>query len=103
MKKILVVAVLALASVPALAQHWHRGHHHHHRSPTIVYRDNNWVIPALIGGAVVYAATRPAVVEQPPVIVQHPSLVYQTQPNCSPWTETQNSDGTITRTRICNQ
>lgn len=32
--------------------HWHNKHHWQHR--------HNWVIPALIGGAVAYAATRPA-------------------------------------------
>jgi hypothetical protein len=35
-------------------------------------------------------------------------VIIQNQPAplgqvCTPWTETQNSDGTITRTRTCNQ
>jgi len=46
----------------------HHHHHHHHR------HSNNgwgWVGPALVGGAVVYAITRPpVVVQQPPVVVQ---------------------------------
>lgn len=48
-------------------------HHHHHH-----HRGNNWgwVGPALVGGAVVYAITRPpVVVQQPPVVVQQPSVV----------------------------
>jgi hypothetical protein len=44
--------------------HIERHHHWHHR--------NNWVVPAIIGGAVVYAATRPT-----PVIVQQPTVVLQ--------------------------
>lgn len=41
--------------------HWHNKHHGHHR--------NNWILPALVGGAVVYAATRPT-----PIIIQPPIL-----------------------------
>ena len=108
MKKLLVVATLTLASIPALAQHYNHGyrppHHHHH------YRGPNWgpVIGGAILGAVVYDIyNRPVVVQQPPVVVQQPPIVVQQYPqpmqNCSPWTETQNPDGTITRTRTCNQ
>ena len=40
-----------------------------------------WVAPALIGGAVVYAATRPpVVVQQPPVVVANPPVVVQQPP-----------------------
>jgi hypothetical protein len=68
MKKVLAVAVLTLATLPAMAQ-WH--HHGHHG-----YRGGhgggwNWVFPAIIGGAVVYGATRPdVIVQQPPVVIQ---------------------------------
>ena len=44
----------------------------------------------------------PVVVQQPPVVVQQPTVTVQPV-NCSPWTETQNPDGTITRTRTCAQ
>ena len=62
------------------------------------YRGNGWmwVGPAIVGGLIVYEATR-----QPPpqtIIIQQP-----VKPNCSPWTEIQNPDGTITRTRTCNK
>ena len=80
MKKALAILIL-IAANSAFAQHGHHGHHGHHG-----YRHNHyhggggwgWVAPALIGGAVVYAATRPpVVVQQPPVIVQQPSdIVY---------------------------
>jgi hypothetical protein len=65
------------------------------------------MIPTIIGGAIVYEAARqqPVYVQQQPVIIQQqPSVVVQPQnQSCSPWTETQNPDGTITRTRTCTQ
>jgi hypothetical protein len=104
MKKILAVAVLALAAVPAMAQHhgYHGGYYHHRHG-------GGWGWAPFIGGAIAGAVVydiynRPVVVQQQPVIVQpQPTVVYQPQPNCSPWTETQNPDGTITRTRTCTQ
>jgi hypothetical protein len=74
MKKVLIGLVLAATAIGANAQMIH-GHgwvgpsyyrHHGHGG------DWNWVAPAIIGGAVVYAATRPpVVVQQPqPIIVQ---------------------------------
>lgn len=52
--------------------HGHRHHHYQHRhwAPPV----HHWVVPALIGGAVVYAATRPdpVVVQPAPVIVNPP-------------------------------
>lgn len=106
MKKFIAVAVLALAAVPAMAQHhgYHGGYHHHHYG----HRGGwGWVAPVIIGGVIGYEinrANQPVIVQQQPVIVQpQPTVVYQPQQNCSPWTETQNSDGTITRTRTCTQ
>ena len=83
MKKVLIGLAIAATAFGANAQHtsnsmirghgWQGPQHHHHHA-----RGNNWIIPALIGGAVVYAATRPEpVVVQQPVIVQQPSdIVY---------------------------
>ena len=69
----------------------------------------NWMTPALIGGIIGYEISRPPVytpppivVQQPPVIIQQPPIVVQGQ-NCSPWTQIQNPDGTITSTRTCTQ
>lgn len=103
MKKILAVAVLALAALPAVAQH-HHGYrpyyHHHHRGP-------NWgpVVGGVILGAVITDIyNRPVVVQQPPVVIQQPPVINQYPvPNCTPWFETQNPDGSVTRTRTCNQ
>jgi len=71
MKQILIGLVLAVTAATASAQHhgWRHGHHGGH----FKHGNNwNWVLPAVVGGAVVYAATRPpVVVQQPqPIIVQ---------------------------------
>jgi hypothetical protein len=93
MRKFVLGLTLLLGSLSAGAQHvyqpghnhgsysyrghvstQHRGFHHgHHRG------HHGWVVPALIGGAVVYAVTRPdpVIVQQPPVIVQQPPIIVQ--------------------------
>lgn len=105
MQKVLAIAILALAAVPAVAQHrgphGHHGHHnnYHHRG------NSNWVAPLILGGVVGYAITRnneQVVVQQPPVLVQQPTVIYAT-PYCGPWTETLQSDGTVVRQRTCTQ
>lgn len=92
MNKVLIAGVLALASVSALAHgpHGPRGYYAYH------HYDNSagWVAPAILGGLVVYAATRPPVVVAPP----QPVIV---QPTCGPWIEIRNADGTVTQTRTC--
>jgi len=91
MKKLIALSLLALA-VSAQAQQ-----HHHHRG-------GNWVAPVIVGGVIGYALTRNyyepvynyGYVPPPAVVVQpHARSV------CTPWTETQHADGTITRTRTC--
>lgn len=98
MKKILLALAL-LASTPVFAH----GYWQHHGGYRGYYGGSwSWVAPAVIGGVIVYEATKPPVViQQPPqsVIIQQPTP----QQNCSPWTEIQNPDGTITRTRTCTQ
>ena len=100
MKKV-ILALALLTSASAFAQHY--GHHHGHGH---WHRGNNgwvWVAPTIIGGIIGYeiARNQPPVVVQQPVIVQNQGLPQVQQ--CSPWTEIQNPDGTITRTRTCNQ
>lgn len=102
MKKLLAVVLLTVSASAIAGPHGHYSHHGHWRHGG----GNNWVWvgPALIGGIIGYEISRnqpPVVVQQPPVIIQNPSAV--TQQNCSPWTEVQNPDGTITRTRTCTQ
>ena len=92
MKKLIALALLTLA-VSVQAQH-----HHHHQ------RGGNWMAPVIVGGVIGYALTRNhyepvynyGYVPPPPVVVQQPMRA-----NCTPWTETQHADGTITRTRTC--
>jgi hypothetical protein len=70
MKRLLAGLMLSVLAVSANAQHhgWRHGHHGHHGGSSW-----GWVVPAVIGGTVVYAATRPpVVVQQQPVIVQQP-------------------------------
>ena len=75
MKKLVALLLISL-SVSAMAQHYHHGGYRHGG-----YGGWGWVAPAVIGGAVVYAATRPqVVVQQPPVVVQQPPVVVQQPP-----------------------
>lgn len=102
MKKILISLALLMVTMPALAQHWRHGHHMHRVHP-VYYGHGGWVAPLIIGGVVGAAiANRPAqaetvIVQQQPVIVQHP------QENCTPWKEIQTSDGRTYRERTCTQ
>ena len=94
MKKILLTLIL-LASMPVFAQH-HHGYWSYRSGPNPWV----WVAPTIIGGVIGYE-----IAKQPPVIVQQQPVIVQQHPqfNCSPWTEIQNPDGTITRTRTCSQ
>ena len=100
MKKILAIILLTV-SAGAMAQHHHHGNWHYRSGPSPWV----WVAPTVIGGVIGYEIAR----NQPPVVVQQPPVVVQSTPyygasqNCSPWTEIQNPDGTITRTRTCAQ
>lgn len=100
MKKILVALSLLALTGSAMAQHYH-GHGFRHHGPRVIYRDN-WIAPAvgalIIGAAINEAHNRQV---QSQVIIQNPPTPLGQV--CTPWTETQNSDGTITRTRTCNQ
>jgi hypothetical protein len=62
-----LVAALGLttASQTLAGPHGHHGHRHYHQRHWHNPAPHHWIVPALIGGAVVYAATRPD-----PVIVQ---------------------------------
>jgi hypothetical protein len=101
MKKFLI-AMLILASAGAMAQHRHQGGYG--------YR-GNWIAPAIIGGVIGYGLTRnyyePYYVPAPPVYYAPPIVMQPPYPNqtstCTVWTEVQDQDGTITRTRTCRQ
>ena len=75
MKKLIALLLISL-SASAMAQHHHHGYDRGwHHNP------GWWIAPAVIGGAVVYAATRPqVVVQQPPVVIQQPPVVVQQPP-----------------------
>ena len=103
MKKLLVLMLLTL-SASAMAQHPGHGFRHGHWARG--YSGGwGWAVPAVIGGVLVYEATRQPVYVQPnPVVIQQqPVYTPQANPTCTPWTEVQSSDGTISRTRTCTQ
>jgi hypothetical protein len=74
--KTLIAALALTLSSTAFAQHghhnrhhnWHYKHHWHHKH----HDHGRWIVPAIIGGAVVYAATRPD-----PIVVQQPTIILQ--------------------------
>ena len=69
MKKLILILSLMCASV-AHAQHWHHGYHGGHGGG---YGGGwNWVLPAVIGGAVVYGVTRPP---ERPVVIEQQTIV----------------------------
>ena len=103
MKKIIALVLVTL-SATAMAQHGFRHHHHHGYYPGPNY---GWVAPTIIGGMIGYEIARnypPVVVQQPVIVQQAPSTVYYGQSQqCTAWTEVQNLNGTVTRTRTCSQ
>jgi hypothetical protein len=102
MKKVLAVLLLTLATVPAVAQHWH-GHGFRHHGHHGYYNGGGWIAPLIIGGVVGAAIASRPTTQTETVIVQQPSVIVQRQTVCTEWTETQHSDGSITRTRTCTQ
>lgn len=104
MKKIIVALSLLALTGSAMAQYHHyhsHGFRHYGHGPRVIYRDN-WIAPAvgafIIGAAINEAHNRHM---QTQVIIQNPGPMPGQV--CTPWTMTQNSDGTITSTRTCNQ
>jgi hypothetical protein len=74
MKKfILVLSLLCLTNL-AHADRWRHGGGHYYWHPGY-----GWVVPAVVGGAIVYSVTRP-----PVVIQQQPIYIQQTYPPAPP-------------------
>ena len=80
----------------------HTQHRHFHHHPHHVNR-YNWVAPAIIGGAVTYALTRPYIVEQPVVVQQIPQMQQPAVVHCTEWKEVMQPNGTIVQERTCTQ
>lgn len=101
MKKLIALFLVTL-SAAAMAQPGFRYHHGHG-----YYPGYGWIAPTVIGGVIGYEIARnypPVVVQQPVIVQQAPATVYYGQSQqCTVWTEVQNPDGTITRTRTCSQ
>lgn len=76
----------------------HHGHRHGHRHGHYGHNHMWWVAPAVVG-VIGYELGR----QQNSVVIQQQNLPTVITPQCSPWTQVQNPDGTITTTRICTQ
>ena len=72
MKKILIASLLALTFASTAQAQWHHGGGHYYWRPGY-----GWVVPAIVGGAIVYEATRPVT---PNVVVVQPTPVYPAPP-----------------------
>ena len=126
MKKLFagLVAIAGLAvSMPAVAQHYHHSprvqplprvvHQHHvHRVPQRHWHPHHgwvWVVPTVIGGAIVYdiirhkQQTAPTITEEvvqtAPVVTVAPTKMIE----CTEWREIQGSDGKVYRERSCKE
>jgi hypothetical protein len=101
-KTIMSCLIVSCICIPTAEAHGYYG-----------YR-GGWVAPAIIGGVIGYGLARPyystpIYAPPPPVYVTPPPVYYQQYtpyempvPSCTAWTETQNPDGTVTKTRNCN-
>jgi hypothetical protein len=75
MKKIILATLIAVSFIgTAQADRWRHGGGHYYWHPGY-----GWVVPAVVGGVIVYSATRP-----PVVIQQSPVYIQQTYPPTDP-------------------
>jgi hypothetical protein len=74
MKKFIFVLSLLCLTNLAHADRWHHGGGHYYWHPGY-----GWMVPAVVGGAIVYSVTKP-----PTVIQQQPIYIQQTYPPAQP-------------------
>lgn len=88
MKKFLFSLILVASTLPSLAVaqhrhhgpsgfHGHRVHHVHHRPHW--HHGHGWMVPVLIGGSMVYMASRsvPVAIPQTTVLINEPTVALQ--------------------------
>lgn len=82
MKRLLGLLILTFSLSACAQHHGHRHHGHHHGN----HSNYNWVVPAAIGGLIVYGVTRQ---NQEPVVVEQYPYPYPPQytNNCTEWRE----------------
>ena len=79
MKKIVAALVLGITATASMAQYYHR-HPGYYGGQWRHGHSSDWILPAIIGGVIVYGATRPA-----PVVVQQPTVVLPVPPMGYRW------------------
>ena len=77
MKRVLGLLGLVV-SLSACAQHQHHNGHRH-------YSSHDWLVPAAIGGLVVYSITKQNERTAPPVVVEQ--YQFPNYQNCTEWRE----------------
>ena len=103
MKKLISVFLLVCTLPSAADPSGHHGTHFRGPGPRpLHYGYGDWVAPMIIGGGLVYLATRPVPVTES--IIQSQPVYIQPQPQrCTEWRTVQFSDGTIRQERTCTQ
>ena len=104
MKKFLAILLLTVSGTVLAGPHgYYSGYRHHGHAMYHGGSNSGWIAPLIIGGVVGAAIANRPIAQTETVIVRPQPLIVQQQQNCTVWTETQNPDGTITRTRTCTQ
>jgi hypothetical protein len=105
MKKLIGILLLTSAMAAGANPYNHGKHHNHHQHRS--YNNHmSWVVPAIIGGVLVYGATQPAVAQPVPqqqVFIQREPVLVPPQTVCYAWKEIQTADGHVYRERTCYQ
>lgn len=103
MKKLISVFLLVCALPAAADSYRHHGSHFRGPGPRpLHYSYGDWVAPMIIGGGLVYLATRPAPVAES-IIQSQPVYIQPQLQQCTEWRTVQFSDGTIRQERTCTQ
>ena len=114
MRKLLLLAMTALIAMPTIAlagggHHGGRhggGHHGGHHGYRHHGYNSNWVVPAIVGGALVYGATRPnyyytaPVYSYPPLDLGPPRVIVQNITPVAYWCE--QGDGYFPQVQSCS-
>lgn len=99
MKTLISIILLTLSFSVSAGPYHHNHYYHNHGHWRYSHNHWEWLVPTIVGGAIVYTVIKSQERPQEVIVVEKQVV----ENNCSPWVETQNSDGTITRTRTCKK